>query len=240
MEVSNELILKAHKEACSDLKALIEKECPELFIKPLEGNRWIKDNRCPLWLVFCDIENKKAYGFSPIGRWKEQDLLNVGFDLLNDKRNRYRYATNEEVQIPLINEVKRLGFKNGTRYYDAVRPTAIETLKNFEGLQFYQNENFLTDGCGGAIFYKGKFAKIVEPSKKELLQQKLDEKISEAIINTYGEPKLIIMHPKTWFDLTNEVIGKSEIGILDYNLPMKYKGITVLRSLDVLKGEFKI
>jgi len=234
MEVSNELILKAHKDACSDWKALIEKECPELFIKPLEGNRWLKDDNLPLWLVFYDFENKKHYGFNFDGEWFEVKGL-LCFD---DEEN--RYATNDEVQSALINEVKRLGFKNGTRYYDAVRPTAIETLKNFEGLQFYQNENFLTDGCGGAIFYKGKFAKIVEPSKKELLQQKLDEKISEAIINTYGEPKLIIMHPKTWFDLTNEVIGKSEIGILDYNLPMKYKGITVLRSLDVLKGEFKI
>ena len=172
MEVSNEFILKAHKEACSNWKALIEKECPELFIKPLEGNRWLKDDRHPLWLMFYDIENNLHYGFGVFGSWSDIK------GLTDFQHPDNRYATNEEIQSALLNEVKRLGFKNGTRYYDADDADCsgeIQTLKYFDKLHLYKKNNQLTDGCGGAIFYKGKFAKIVEPSKKYLLQQQLDE-----------------------------------------------------------------
>ena len=168
MEVSKEFILKAHKEACSDWKALIEKEFPALFIKRLEGDRWLKDDNHPLWLMFYDIEKKRRYGFSDLGIWVESEFMNSFKDLKN------RYATDEEVQAPLINEVKRLGFKNGTRYFSLSYLPEIETLTDFDKLKLH-NFNQLTDGGGGTIFYNGKFAKIVEPSKKELLQQQLDE-----------------------------------------------------------------
>jgi len=40
-EISNELILQAHKEACDKLKALIEKECPELFKPKFKVGDWV-------------------------------------------------------------------------------------------------------------------------------------------------------------------------------------------------------
>lgn len=59
-------------------------------------------------------------------------------------------------------------------------------------------------------------------------------------METAREPKLIVMHPQTWVDLAKEVIGKDGMVINRYDPNMKYRGIKVLRSLDLLEGEFEM
>ncbi len=71
-----------------------------------------------------------------------------------------------------------------------------------------------------------------------MIQDKLENQIHNVIMESAREPKIIVMHPQTWVDLEKEVTGKDGIAINRYDPNMKYKGIKVLRSLDLLEGEF--
>lgn len=73
-----------------------------------------------------------------------------------------------------------------------------------------------------------------------MIQDKLENQIHNVIIETAREPKLIVMHPQTWIDLVKEVIAKNGIEINIYDPNKKYRGIKVLRSLDLLEGEFEM
>lgn len=73
-----------------------------------------------------------------------------------------------------------------------------------------------------------------------MIQDKLENQIHNVIMETAREPKLIVMHPQTWFDLVKEVTGKYGMAINRYDPNMKYRGIKVLRSLDLLEGEFEM
>ena len=73
-----------------------------------------------------------------------------------------------------------------------------------------------------------------------MIQDKLDNQIHNVIMETTRDPKVIVMHPQTWDDLVKEVTGKDGMAIYRYDSNMKYKGIKVLRSLDLLEGEFEI
>lgn len=73
-----------------------------------------------------------------------------------------------------------------------------------------------------------------------MIQDKLENQIHNVIMETAREPKLIVMHPQTWVDLVKEVISKDGMAINRYDPNMKYRGIKVLRSLDLLEGEFEM
>ena len=73
-----------------------------------------------------------------------------------------------------------------------------------------------------------------------MLQDKLEKQIYNVVMETAREPKHIIMHPQTWADLVEEVIGKYGMAINIYASNREYRGIKVLRSLDLLEGEFEM
>ena len=73
-----------------------------------------------------------------------------------------------------------------------------------------------------------------------MIQDKLENQIHNVIMETAREPKFIVMHPQTWVDLVKEVTGKDGMAINRYGTNMKYRGIKVLRSLDLLEGEFEM
>jgi uncharacterized membrane protein len=73
-----------------------------------------------------------------------------------------------------------------------------------------------------------------------VIQDKLENQIYNVIMETAREPKLIVMHPQTWVDLVKEVTGKDGMAINIYDPNKKYRGIKVLRSLDLLEGEFEM
>ena len=73
-----------------------------------------------------------------------------------------------------------------------------------------------------------------------MIQDKLENQIYNVFMETAREPKLIVMHPQTWADLVKEVTGKDGLAINTYDPNKRYRGIKVLRSLDLLKGEFEM
>lgn len=73
-----------------------------------------------------------------------------------------------------------------------------------------------------------------------MIQDKLENQIHNVIMETGREPKLIVMHPQTWVDLVKEVFWKDGMEINRFDQNMKYRGIKVLRSLDLLEGEFEM
>jgi hypothetical protein len=73
-----------------------------------------------------------------------------------------------------------------------------------------------------------------------MIQDKLENQIYNVVMETAREPKFIVMHPQTWDDLIKEVTGKDGMAINRYDPNLKYRGIKVLRSLDLLAGEFEM
>lgn len=69
-----------------------------------------------------------------------------------------------------------------------------------------------------------------------MIQGKLDWHIHAHFLLTYKVPTLIVMHPKTWIDLTTGLFDGQEVtlGVL------KYKGIQVFRSLDLNQDDFEL
>ena len=73
-----------------------------------------------------------------------------------------------------------------------------------------------------------------------MIQDKLENQIYNLIMETSRQPNIIVMHPQTWVDLVREVTGKDGMEINRLNPNKKYRGIKVLRSLDLLEGEFEM
>jgi hypothetical protein len=165
-QVSNEFILEAHKEACSTWKARIEKECPELFKKTLEFNRWIKDDCFPNWLAFYDGKGN-VYGIQVNGEWFTYQTDNHPS---NDRKN--RYATQQEVKEALINEAKKRGFVKGVKFLSLLTAVKSECGINYN---YYYDENELYSN-GMCLFKDGKWAEIVkEPTEIELIKAEMEK-----------------------------------------------------------------
>lgn len=73
-----------------------------------------------------------------------------------------------------------------------------------------------------------------------MLQEKLENEMYARISQTGRYCNLIVMHPKTWQDLFKEVIDWDGMAIDRYEPSLKYRGIQVLRSLDVAEGVFEV
>ena len=72
------------------------------------------------------------------------------------------------------------------------------------------------------------------------MQDKLENQIHNFIMETYREPNIIVMHPQTWEDLVEDVTGKDSMAINKHDPNMRYRGYKVLRSLDLIEGEFEM
>lgn len=68
----------------------------------------------------------------------------------------------------------------------------------------------------------------------------LENEIADFIMVNRVEPKVIIMHPNTWINLFNYVMVNDGIEIEKYNPTLNYRGIKVIRSLDLLEGELQL
>lgn len=171
-EVRKEFILEAYKSACSEWKSKIEKECPELF-KNKSG--WYKSNLCCGSLFFLIEHNNgsaKGYGFE-VNIWREH-FNEYYWSTINELQP----ATEEEVKEALIKEAKKRGFKEGVKYTSVgFYSKGSEHQLKFK-LTYYIEDDMLTDGAGGSIYYKGKWAEIISnPIEEKIndLQKQLDE-----------------------------------------------------------------
>jgi hypothetical protein len=73
-----------------------------------------------------------------------------------------------------------------------------------------------------------------------MIQGNLENEIYAHISQTGKDISLIVMHPQTWINLTKEVFQIDSMEIYRYDPSLRYKGIRVLRSLDMVDGLFEI
>ncbi len=71
-------------------------------------------------------------------------------------------------------------------------------------------------------------------------QNNLEIAIYSHISKTGKEPSLIVMHPVTWIGLCEIFFGMDSIISKEMQSSLKYRGIKVLRSLDITQGEFEV
>lgn len=79
-----------------------------------------------------------------------------------ESNNKYwtKVTDNSIIERYLIQEAKRRGYVDGTKYKYYSHIETVGNCKNFKynGIVGYQ---YLTDGCGGSVFYDGKWAEII-------------------------------------------------------------------------------
>ena len=73
-----------------------------------------------------------------------------------------------------------------------------------------------------------------------MIQDKLENALSDHVSQTGRYCIIIIMHPQTWLNLFKEVSDNDGMEIYRHDPTLRYKGIVVLRSLDVVDGVFII
>ncbi len=156
--------VKSIKQAKKELKQL-KKQLEEL--PKLEVGKWYKvfrDEKETSSLVVFSGHNTPTYGFTHISRsWTES------YGCHNTFRNPdyvVKPATPQEVEEALIKEAKKRGFKKGVRF-NSVAQGNISGNSNVTGSNVIE----CTDGvnrvrCNGwTIYYKGKWATIIEQPK---------------------------------------------------------------------------
>jgi len=72
------------------------------------------------------------------------------------------------------------------------------------------------------------------------LISKLEEELYQRIRQTGKYCDLIVMHPQTWVDLKKEVFDLDSTVINRHDPSLKYKGIRVIRSLDIEENLFLV
>ena len=69
---------------------------------------------------------------------------------------------------------------------------------------------------------------------------RLEIQIWSHISQTGKDATLIVMHPKTWEYLCKDVWDSESMAIYKHDASLKYNGIRVLRSLDMVEGLFEV
>jgi hypothetical protein len=72
--------------------------------------------------------------------------------------------------------------------------------------------------------------------KMSSIQSRVNNEIYSHVSQTGKGASLIVIHPQTWQDLCIEVIISYCTSINRHDPSLKYKGIRVLRSLDMVEG----
>jgi len=162
-EISNELILQAHKEACGKWKSLIEKECPELFKPKFKVGDWVVNTCRGNEYIGKYIDNKHLSDWSFITNSIGQELNGGLFD------DNARLATQTEIKSHLIKLAKEKGFKEGVKVLSLWGGGVERVLLNKENYpQYEESKDELWFGdtfCSSKIYSNGKWATIIEEPK---------------------------------------------------------------------------
>ena len=142
---------------------------PDAFENKLEVGKWYKTKHSLYCVTEIDNDNVYAYGFDEDANWKK-GIFNLRFSK-NDIE-----ATLTEISVALINEAKKIGFKENVKH----------TVTNGDDIIYSTfNENFIYDGFANkllfnnfSIFKNGKWAEVI-PLKitKEQIEEKLGYEI---------------------------------------------------------------
>lgn len=167
--VSKEFILEGHKAACSDWKAKIEAQFPDLFPE-VTANKWYKstDNESFMFYI-TDSTVDMYYGYGILGssnswynKWHFGKESVYGRALVE--------ATEKEVKTALIAEAKRRGFNKTTmitQTFDKNQKMCIGFWDE-SSVKFERNKLFAK---GVRIFDNGKWAEITSEPIELTLEQ---------------------------------------------------------------------
>lgn len=73
-----------------------------------------------------------------------------------------------------------------------------------------------------------------------MIQDNLENEMCSHISQTGKDINLIVMHPNTWKNLCKDVWANESMAIYKHEASLKYKGVRVLRSLDMVDGLFEV
>lgn len=187
-EVTREFILQAHEVACDDWKTKLEDKFPAAFRKKIKNLTWYKGKQGNLYCItdirldqcFDGSIGTTQYGWNR-GEWSDE------FRWSNtDATNKLELATVEEVTEAFRKEAKLRGYTPFTMYHSASsnNPGRIKQVGGEASFHAHigsgNGGTHVTDGCGGAIFYGGKWGAIHVPvptMTKEEAETKLGVKI---------------------------------------------------------------
>lgn len=178
-EITKEQILEFYKGDVP--KSIIKYWFPEAFKKELEVGKWYKDvyNRKVKVTEFLIDNEFLGYGFGSLGTYYGPESK-MPWEINGTEIE----MTPQEVETALIREWKRLGGKVGSIVNPPQKIWSRELKLNL-GLDekefiFMGNNELLH--CGVQVFYKGKFAQIIETitiqeAEKLLKEQGINKKI---------------------------------------------------------------
>lgn len=165
-----QFIKDGHKAACSEWKTKIEKEFPKLFKETeLVVGKWYKYGVCGSLMPWNNGES--TYGFFD-GEYDSSWCF--GRDVSTAIP-----ATDKEVEDALIKEAKKRGFKEGVKFYNIsvhIEDDFNDTCTCCNDYRYHSDDPSLCLG-DGSIFYKGKWATIIQTITKAEAEKELGKTI---------------------------------------------------------------
>ena len=157
--ITKEQVLAIEKVGGADVSLYLKETFPEVFKTELEVGKWYKMKGDIHFL--CNFNgnignNGNSYGFNLNGKWMDNSMCFHNYDT-------YVEATPEEVEVSLINEAKKRGYKDGVTIQWKSRPKLIYTLGDDE-FDYLELRNVLVFGNYG-IFDRGEWAEILPQEK---------------------------------------------------------------------------
>jgi hypothetical protein len=160
--------------------------CPGLDNKEpketkLEVGKWYKTNHGCLFNYNGNIDKENdpcGYGFSMSGKWFEIDNSDDGGWESNPTP-----STDQEVEAALIKEAKKRGFEEAKNIKSITFEGKTMELSKASEFQFKDGELRRWELSGGyvVIFYKGKWATIIEDQKPKICGYEMEEKEMDGI-----------------------------------------------------------
>lgn len=166
---ASDFLKPTKKDLLKRIEAL-EKSIPFLItvaesgVSKLKTGKWYKSNEEHSFLGYITAISEREfnyYGFNSAGKWVDKDFYRF---------TDFKYlipATDEEVKQALIAEAERRGYKKGAVFYSAKYNDG--TIGDSYGINWHFEDNKLyLNHPNGVVFYKGKWAEMVEQPEEEI------------------------------------------------------------------------
>ena len=157
-EVTADELKQFHDWADADNAKKLESKFPDVFKKNIKLNTWYWYDFHKDLLFFNNGKrgNFVTYGFDTTGRFNE----NCG---INTDGKHWIEATESEILSHLTKEAEKRGFKEGCKF-DSAKDDSKELDYSYP-LKYSMKDDRLVSNYGGSIYYKGKWATIIEQPK---------------------------------------------------------------------------
>jgi len=184
-EITNEQVLELSEKFGNDnytglrsnLTSHLKSVFPEVFKKELVVGKWYKciEKGFESLVFITDLSKKTAYGFSHYGnrnKWCSNGNKGWSFE---DTKN-WTKATPQEVEVALIEEAKKRGYKKGVvcEFGTIKQQREIKT----DDMRYSKKFNILEIG-GNAVLQNGIWAEIIQP--KKMTQSEIEKELGYKI-----------------------------------------------------------